>query len=602
MTKYSVYNHSVENIISWINTGVIAIPEMQRPFVWDSSKVRDLIDSLYKGYPIGYLIIWKNPDVKLKDGTLSTGKSIIIDGQQRITALTAAITGYEVINQEYKKVRIKIAFNPIEEKFEVYNPAIGKDSKYIDDISTLFKPSFNSFNFIMEYSKLNNIDPQLISEPINRLIAIKINSIGVIDLNQELDIETVTDIFIRINSKGTVLSQADFAMSKISSNENLNGDVIRKTIDYFCHLKQRPIDMEAIKTNDQEFSKLEEFKKIEWIVNNKDEIYMPTYSDVLRVGFTSQFLRGRLAELVSLLSGRNFETREYEEKIVIESYAKLHEGVMKYVNKTNFERFLMIIKSIGIIDDSLIRSTNVLNFGYTLFILLRDKGIHSDVIETVVSRWILLSILTARYSGSPESWFDYDIKKFNSIDPMQYLLDTEKGELSDAYWEYTLPDRLNTPVSSSPYFKLYLMAQVYSGDKGFLSKQVSVRNLIINRGDIHHLFPKKYLQNYSIGKTEYNQVANFAMTQSEINIRIKDDAPKVYMADVLKQIQTKQSDIGGILTEEALKASFKETCIPDDFINYDINDYHGFLQKRRKLMSYKIRDYYYSIGKYTYER
>ena len=77
MAQYSVNNYSVDNIISWINSGEIAIPEMQRPFVWDSTKVRDLIDSLYKGYPIGYIIIWKNPDVKLKDGTLSIGQNYV---------------------------------------------------------------------------------------------------------------------------------------------------------------------------------------------------------------------------------------------------------------------------------------------------------------------------------------------------------------------------------------------------------------------------------------------------------------------------------------------------------------------------------------------
>lgn len=250
MAKYSVNNHSVDNIISWISSGEIAIPEMQRPFVWETSKVRDLMDSLYKGYPVGYLIIWKNPDVKLKDGTLSSGKKIVIDGQQRITALTAAIAGKDVVNQQYKKVRIKISFNPVDEKFEVFNPAIEKDSKYINDISEVFKPDFNSFNFAVKYGELNNVNPADVSNTITKLTAIKNNSIGVIDLDSDLDIETVTDIFIRINSKGTVLSQADFAMSKISSNEKYGGDVIRKTIDYFCHLNQRPMDLEAIKEND----------------------------------------------------------------------------------------------------------------------------------------------------------------------------------------------------------------------------------------------------------------------------------------------------------------------------------------------------------------
>ena len=134
MAKYSVNNHSVENIISWINSGEIAIPEMQRPFVWEASKVRDLMDSLYKGYPVGYIIIWKNPDVKLKDGTFSNGKKIVIDGQQRITALTAAITGQEVVNQEYKKIPIRISFNPLDELFDVGTPALVQDSTYITEM------------------------------------------------------------------------------------------------------------------------------------------------------------------------------------------------------------------------------------------------------------------------------------------------------------------------------------------------------------------------------------------------------------------------------------------------------------------------------------
>lgn len=588
MAKYSVNNHSVDNIISWISSGEIAIPEMQRPFVWETSKVRDLMDSLYKGYPVGYLIIWKNPDVKLKDGTLSSGKKIVIDGQQRITALTAAIAGKDVVNQQYKKVRIKISFNPIDEKFEVFNPAIEKDSKYINDISEVFKPDFNSFNFAVKYGELNNVNPADVSNTITKLTAIKNNSIGVIDLDSDLDIETVTDIFIRINSKGTVLSQADFAMSKISSNEKYGGDVIRKTIDYFCHLNQRPMDLEAIKENDKEFAKLDEFNKIEWIVNNADDIYSPAYTDILRVAFTSQFYRGKLSDLVNLLSGRNFETRDYEEEIAEESYRKLNEGVLKFVNKTNYDRYMMILNSAGIIDSSLIRSDNALNFGYALFILLRDKGIDSNKIETIVRKWLVLSVLTGRYSGSPESMFDYDIKRFNLNDPEEYLKSVELGQLSDAYWDHILPERLNTSVSSSPYFKLYLMAQVHSHDKGFLSKDISIEALIANRGDIHHLFPKKYLQNNGHNlRNDYNQIANYVMTQSEINIRIKDDAPNVYMKKVLDQIDNQDPYIGAITTKEGLEESFKQNCIPEEFVNYTVDHYFDFLHKRRYLMAQK---------------
>lgn len=596
MAQYSVNNYSVDNIISWINSGEIAIPEMQRPFVWDSTKVRDLIDSLYKGYPIGYIIIWKNPDVKLKDGTLSIGKKIVIDGQQRITALTAAITGREVINQEYKKIPIKISFNPIEEVFEVYNPAIGKNSKMIDDIAPIFKPGFDSFTFSIDYAEKNNVKAADVNRTITKLQDFKNNNIGIIELDASLDIETVTDIFIRINSKGTVLSQADFAMSKISSNERYGGDIIRKTIDYFCHLLKRPMDIEMIKENDKDFSNLDEFNKLKWIYTSIEEIYTPLYTDVLRVAFTSQFLRGRLAELVSLLSGRNFENRGFEDSIAEEAYGKLKNGVLEVINKTNFERFIMIIKSTGIIDKSLIRSDNALNFAYALYIILRRKKYHPDYIETVVRKWLVLSLLTGRYSGSPESMFDYDIKRFDRLEPMEYLKSVEIGELSDAYWEHILPARLNTSVASSPFFKIFLMSQVKEGNKGFLSKHITVQALIEDRGDIHHLFPKKYLQKNGLNiRGEYNQIANYVYTQSEINIKIRDAAPNEYMQDVLEQIDNNKANIGGIVTMEDLKETFKENCIPNEFINFTIDNYKDFLQKRRILMSQKIKEYYFNL-------
>ena len=596
MAQYSVNNYSVDNIISWINSGEIAIPEMQRPFVCDSTKVRDLIDSLYKGYPIGYIIIWKNPDVKLKDGTLSIGKKIVIDGQQRITALTAAITGREVINQEYKKIPIKISFNPIEEVFEVYNPAIGKNSKMIDDIAPIFKPGFDSFTFSIDYAEKNNVKAADVNRTITKLQDFKNNNIGIIELDASLDIETVTDIFIRINSKGTVLSQADFAMSKISSNERYGGDIIRKTIDYFCHLLKRPMDIEMIKENDKDFSNLDEFNKLKWISTSNEEIYTPLYTDVLRVAFTSQFLRGRLAELVSLLSGRNFENRGFEDSIAEEAYGKLKNGVLEVINKTNFERFIMIIKSTGIIDKSLIRSDNALNFAYALYIILRRKKYHPDYIETVVRKWLVLSLLTGRYSGSPESMFDYDIKRFDRLEPMEYLKSVEIGELSDAYWEHILPARLNTSVASSPFFKIFLMSQVKEGNKGFLSKHITVQALIEDRGDIHHLFPKKYLQKNGLNiRGEYNQIANYVYTQSEINIKIRDAAPNEYMQDVLEQIDNNKANIGGIVTMEDLKETFKENCIPNEFINFTIDNYKDFLQKRRILMSQKIKEYYFNL-------
>ena len=218
MQKYQVNQTLIDGLLSAVKSGEIAIPEIQRPFVWDSTKVRDLMDSLYQGFPVGYLITWRNPDVRLKDGKMSDGKKILIDGQQRVTALTAAILGEYVIDKTYQRIKIKIAFNPVLEKFEVQNPAILKDKIWLPDISQTINGDL--FEIADQYFELNpDVDKKQVRNALTNLVNIPKKQIGLIDLEHELDIETVTEIFIRINSKGVVLSQADFAMSKIASYE-----------------------------------------------------------------------------------------------------------------------------------------------------------------------------------------------------------------------------------------------------------------------------------------------------------------------------------------------------------------------------------------------
>ena len=233
---YSVTTYSVQAILGLIDSGDIAIPEIQRPFVWEAAKVRDLVDSLYKGYPTGYLITWKNPDVKIKGGGTSEGKTVLIDGQQRVTAITAALSGISVLNDDYELKRIKIAFNPQQDSedslFEVLTPIIEKDKRWISDISELFQPGFNSYSFITDYINSNpGCDQNLVSTRIGTLQAIAARQLGVIIINADCTIDEVTDIFIRINSKGAVLSQADFAMSKIAADEIHGGSMLRKAID-----------------------------------------------------------------------------------------------------------------------------------------------------------------------------------------------------------------------------------------------------------------------------------------------------------------------------------------------------------------------------------
>ena len=598
MQKYTVNQYFVSNILNWVQEKEIAIPEIQRPFVWDSTKVRDLMDSLYRGFPIGYIIAWKNPDVRLKDGSVSNGKKVLIDGQQRITALRAAVLGQNIVNTDYKEERINIAFHPITEEFATLTPAIAKDKAWIQDISKLMTKDGGLFEDVTNYCEKNpEVDRKLIEKNIEKLLQIKSKQVGFIQLDSNLDIETVTEIFIRINSKGVVLSQADFAMSKIASydKEDNFGVNLRKCIDYFCHLSREPQFYKHISENDTEFKNTIYLSKIAWLKDENDDLYDPDYSDVLRVSFTKQFERGKMSDLVGLLSGRNFETRSFEQNIMDESFQKLRDSVLEFVSETNFKRFVMIIKSCGFTSNDLINSQNALNFAYILFLKLREKSENPSVIEKCVQRWFAMSLLTGRYSGSPESQFDFDIKQVSKDGAEKILQSIEDGQLSDAFWSAQLIQELDKASVNNPFLNLFFAAQIKAGDKGFLSTDITVGNMIDHRGDIHHLFPREYLKANGFERGDYNQIANFVYAQSEINIKVGKKTPKDYMTEVIKQTKGGKMKYGGIADEKILAENLKQNCIPSGFEEMEFGDYENFLKERRKLMAKKIKDYYFSL-------
>ena len=594
--KYNINQYSIETILAWIKSDEIAIPEIQRPFVWKSSKVRDLMDSLYNGYPVGYLIAWRNPDVKLKDGSTSLGKKILIDGQQRITALNAAVLSDYIVDKEYRKRKIIIAFQPLEEKFEVSTPAIAKDGNWLPDVSYIINGSLADLNkMVNKYCADNQADADLMFQRLDKLRDIKNTRLGLIELDANLDIETVTEIFIRINSEGVVLSQADFVMSKIAANERYDGTNLRKAIDYFCHLAVAPEFFPELKENDSDFTQTDYFQKMSWLKKETDDLYDPNYTDLIRVAFTSEFERGRLADLVSLLSGRNFETRTFEEEIAEDSFNKLSAGVLKAMNENNFKRFLMIINSAGFIASRMIRSMNAIDFAYILYLKLKSLGYAANEIERYVRRWYVMSVLTGRYSGSPESQFDFDIKQIANRDFGSYLKVVEDSELSDAFWDVGLIQSLQTSFSSSPYFNVYLASQVRNNDKGFLSREITVKDLITHRGDIHHVFPRKYLKRFGLTRGKYNQIANYVYMQSEINIRIGSKPPNKYFSEIREQVNGGELKYGGIDTQNLLTRNLNANCIPHGIYNMTIENYESFLEQRREFMAKKIKKYYFSL-------
>ena len=607
--KFTTYPLSISAILGLIKANDIAIPEIQRPFVWKSKQVRDLMDSLYKGYPVGYIILWKNPNVKLKDGTISAGKKVLIDGQQRVTALMTALAGQNIINEDYKTTRIKIAFDPFAaltgddeaEIFAVQTPAHIKSSRWIPDIAEIFSDNFSCFKFINDYCAINpDMKDESLDSIISKLKGLVNQSIGIIELSDSLQIDIVTDIFVRINSKGTTLNQGDFVMSKIAADEEHGGNTLRKIIDYFSHLSVEPTYYDYMVTHDLDFCRKENGlykEKLKWLRNDTESIYDPTCDDVIRVAFMHKFQRSKLADWVSLLSGRNFETRDYNVEIIDNTYEEMYKGVLNVISEHNFKQFMIAMRSAGFISRKLINSIMAVDFAYTLYLILREsKEVSVSEIKHYIQKWYVLSVLTGRYTSSPESSFYKDLKSIKEKGVVATLQAIEDATLSEAFWNVQLVQNLESTSTINPTYQVYLAAQVYFNETSLLSNNIGIKELIDLGGDVHHIFPKQYLKEQGLEKNQYNQNANYVYLDRPVNESIGKLPPYEYFSIAKRQCsEDVTKPIGSINNIDLLERNLAMNCIPNDIFKMDFESYSRFLQERRTLMAQKIKDYYYSL-------
>jgi hypothetical protein len=596
-TKFSLNQTPISTILAWVESGAIAIPEIQRPFVWTSTQVRDLMDSLYQGYPVGYIITWQNPDVKLKDGSTSQGKRILIDGQQRITALRAAISGLNVVDKKYKKRRIAISFNPLTEEFRTRTSSTERGKEWISDIAEVMVNGYDTLTFVDEYVARNpGTTRQEINSRLNRLIQIKNKQIGEIQLSPSLDINIVNEIFVRINASGVNLSNADFAMSKIAVYEKDPGDEmgmrLRKFIDYFAHLSAAPDQFKDIAQNDTEFAKTDYFAKIAWLKNETDDLYDPTYNDIIRVVGLTQFARGKLGDVVSLLSGRNFETRQDEKEIADLSFQKLEKGLYQFTNENKFKQFVQnILRGSGYDEPNMLIARNAVNYAYAMYLRLLDIGENHADANSLVRRLLAISLMTGRHSGGFETQFEQDIKRIQSAGDMaKFIATLEEQELSDVFWNSTLVDEFDKPTTNNPFWHMFIAAQNKLLKQSFLSKNNIARDLATD--DIHHIFPKNYLVKHGYDKSKYNRIANFVHLRNDINISVSDLAPREYLGDILSGGNNHHSDI---VNEAEMINNFEDNAIPKILLQAEVDDYDEFLRQRQVLMAEMVREYYKTL-------
>ncbi|ATO52232.1 hypothetical protein LA20531_10725 [Lactobacillus amylovorus DSM 20531] len=586
--SYSVDHTNVGTLLHWIEEDKIGLPEMQRPFVWKSVQVRDLIDSLYRGYPIGFIVTWQNPDAALKNGSKGQNKEIIIDGQQRITALKAALEGHKIVDDKYLSKRIYIAFNPTTEEFATRSAAIAKDPKWIPDISIFNQPSFDEFEYVINNSQSLGLPGNKLNAIIQKLKAISESEIGVINLDSKLPIDQVTDIFNRINQKGTRLSSADFAISRLSSDVTHHGNDLRKEIEYFIQIYNDAALADNIKQMDPDFADSEYYQHIAWAKNENTTIFDPDFGDLLHICLGIGFLRGRLSQLISLISGRDFETKTYTEEAMAKSYQKLNETIQYVLNESNFKRYILLLKSLGIVDKSYAKlPDSYTNFGYILYLYLKKyTSFNNDEIEKYTKQWILMSALTKRYGSSPETGFDKDLRLLvenNSNNQLvEFFNNVITDNLTDEFWNLTLPNNLVAQTTQLTNWRIFQMSQIHAKSHAWLEKDKFTADTINEQGNIHHIFPKAYLRKNGFKQSEYNQVANYVWITQPRNLEIGDRAPKDYMTDM----ETTKYHSG---------ENDQANAIPADLNELDYHQYNHFLNERRKLMSQNIRKFFNSL-------
>jgi hypothetical protein len=562
----------LQNLINDIDTGNIALPDLQRPYVWETTKARDLIDSLYKGMPVGFIILWEileaNSYRKINQENKREPRFLVIDGQQRLTSLYSIIKDKEIVSKNVHRFKIKISFNPIEEKFEVYNVAIEKSREWITDISKIFETG-STYGLVNDYlNKIkdlkNDINQEIIATRIEKVRNILNFPFQVLELSTDLDPEEVSEIFVRINSKGESLNQSDFILTLMSV--------------YWPEGREQ----------------LENFHKNSYKMpqDNKPSSYniigiKPTPEQLIRTIVGYAFDRGRLKYAYLILKGRDLENRVISEELRKKNFEIFRSGQEKVINLTNWHDFIKIIHSAGFIDEFLISSKVTFFITYAIYLKLIDlKSVISDrEIDSLVKKWFVFSIITQRYTGSPESKIEEDFNKMKDRGVVEFIKDTVNTYLTNDFWHIALPEQLQSSSIRNYAYLTYLASLIFD-DVKVLFSDIKLRDYLkpqfkSNKKtiDLHHIYPRSFLTtHFNLKQKDYNQVANFVYIEYKDNIKISDKAPYDYWPEFIKN-----------LSDNEINQIYDTCSLPSGFPKMD---YFDFLRERRKLMAKKIQGYF----------
>lgn len=574
-TLYKDTGYSLTHLVEDIRHGNIALPDIQRPFVWSSTKIRDLFDSMYRGYPVGTLMFW---ETGAEVGTRQVGggesakvaSKLIVDGQQRLTSLYAVLTGSAVLTKTFERKRIRIAFRPADETFEVADAAIEKDPEFLPDLTALWRdgsrPTVRQYlsRLVASRPDLNESEKDLLADRIDRVHDLQSFRFQVVELNSSADEEQVADIFVRINSEGVQLKQSDFILTLMS----VHWEAGRRELEQFCQAAADPGTSGP---------------------SPRNPFIEPSADQLLRASIGLAFRRGRLQHVYSILRGKDLETGEVSTDRRTQQFMELQRAQDDVLHLSNWHEYLKCLTHAGFRSKRMVTSETALIYTYVFWLIgRRDFGLDLRQLRGVIARWFFMAHTTGRYTSSPESALEADLGRVAVLRPgdgaafCEELDRIVRSNFTRDYWEISLPNRLDTSSSRSPALFAY-WAALNLLDADLLFSDLRVRDLLDPQTtaprsiERHHLFPKAFLSAHGIkNPRQVNAIANMAFTDWPQNATIRADDPADYWPIMSET-----------MADDQLKRQTHWHALP---MGWPGLDYTTFLERRRTLIARVVHE------------
>lgn len=573
-TCFKRVDYDLGGLLHYIDIGDIGLPDIQRPFVWSNTKVRDLFDSMYRGFPVGYLLFWENAQVAgvrqigTADKQHAVPARLIVDGQQRLTSLYAVFRGRTVLDDDYRQRRIEIAFRPNDGRFDVADATKRRDPEWIADISTLWAEAKSSYQLVKgfldalrEKAAVTEEDENRISHNLDRLFDLQKYPFTALEIAASVDEEQVADIFVRINSQGVKLNQADFILTLLS----VFWDEGRHALERFCRDSRQPT---------APGSKASPF----------NHLIHPDPDQLLRVTVAYGFNRGRLQAVYHVLRGKDLETNEFVAERRVAQFEVLQAAQARVLDLNRWHQFLSAIIGAGFRTAEVVSSQNALLYAYAVYLVGRERcKVPEHVLQKLIGRWFFFTSLTGRYTSSPESVMDGDLNRLRGIaDPDAFAARLEEimaTALTGDFWIITLPAALENSSARNPEIFAYVAAQNRLGAPVLFSHKTVAElmdpALKTSRKALerHHLFPRGYLKAQGVSDLRMiNQQANYALLEWPDNMAISDAAPAEYVPELRARIGS----------ETRWQQMHEMHALP---AGWETMPYEDFLAERRKLMA-----------------